>query len=253
MPDPRAFCGKTIWVTGAGRGIGHAIACRFVQEGGNVVGFDKAFAPEGDYPFTCITLDLAQGAAIAEACARLIAEGAMADVLVSAAGVLHMGAAEALSPDQWDEMFAVNAGALFHLLRATSAPMRERGDGRIVVIASNAAHVPRTQMAGYAASKAALVSLARSAGLQLAAFGIRCNIVSPGSTDTAMQRQLWHDAQGEATAIAGTPEEFRLGIPLGKIAQARDIAEAVLFLASDKAGHITLQDIVIDGGATLGA
>lgn len=108
-------------------------------------------------------------------------------------------------------------------------------------------------MAVYCASKAAMRSLCLSAGLELAPLGIRCNLVSPGSTETPMLQSMLADNSARQRTIGGLPDQFKLGIPLGKIAQPADIAAAVLFLASDEAGHITLQDIVIDGGATLGA
>lgn len=255
MPDrPGSFGGKTVWVTGAARGIGHAIASRFAESGGQVIGFDKAFAEAtAPYPFQCMEIDLAQGGEVEEACETLFAKGLAADILISAAGVLHMGAIDQLPPGRWQDMFDVNVSAVFHLLRASIPQFQEKRAGSVVAVASNAAHVPRVEMAGYAASKAALVSLVRCAGLELAAFGVRCNIVSPGSTDTAMQRMLWADESGEAATIAGFPGQFKLGIPLGRIARPEDIAEAVAFMASEQARHITMQDIVVDGGATLGA
>ncbi len=108
-------------------------------------------------------------------------------------------------------------------------------------------------MAAYGASKAAMASLSHNAALELAPYGVRCNVVSPGSTDTPMLRGMWQDEHGAAGTIAGKPEAFRLGIPLGKLATPADVAGAVLYLASDLAGHVTMQDIVVDGGATLAA
>ena len=89
-------------------------------------------------------------------------------------------------------------------------------------------------------------------GLELAQYNIRCNIVSPGSTETDMLRMLWQDGKGKDEFINGVPETYRLGIPLKKIAAPKEIADAVLFLASDRASHITMQNICVDGGATLG-
>ncbi|MBW7461899.1 SDR family oxidoreductase, partial [Paenibacillus sepulcri] len=89
-------------------------------------------------------------------------------------------------------------------------------------------------------------------GLELARHHIRCNIVSPGSTETAMQWSLWPDESGGEAVIAGSLESFRVGIPLQKLAETSDIADAVLFLASDRARHITMQDLRVDGGAALG-
>ncbi|VEI73501.1 2,3-dihydro-2,3-dihydroxybenzoate dehydrogenase [Serratia fonticola] len=120
-------------------------------------------------------------------------------------------------------------------------------------IASNAAHVPRVGMAAYCASKAAMRSLCQTVGLEMAPYGVRSNLVSPGSTNTPMLRGMWEDEHGESNMIKGFPDQFKLGIPLGKIAQPQEIADAILFLASDRASHITMQDIVIDGGATLAA
>jgi 2,3-dihydro-2,3-dihydroxybenzoate dehydrogenase len=108
-------------------------------------------------------------------------------------------------------------------------------------------------MAAYAASKAAATQLTRCLGLELAEYGIRCNIVSPGSTDTEMQRLLWSDETGKQSTIYGSLKDFRLGIPLSRIATPEEIADAVLFLLSDQARHITMHDLRIDGGATLGA
>ena len=88
-------------------------------------------------------------------------------------------------------------------------------------------------------------------GEMLARSGVRCNIVAPGSTDTAMQRALWTDDAAPQRVVDGDPATFRTGIPLGRIAAPRDIAEAVLFLASDRARHITMQELYVDGGATL--
>ena len=108
-------------------------------------------------------------------------------------------------------------------------------------------------MAAYAASKAAATMLIRCLGLELAAAGVRCNVVSPGSTDTAMHEALWADGSAAHRSIAGSPEHFRVGIPLGRIASPADVADAVLFLASDRARHITMQDLLADGGASLPA
>jgi 2,3-dihydro-2,3-dihydroxybenzoate dehydrogenase len=91
----------------------------------------------------------------------------------------------------------------------------------------------------------------RCLGLELARDGVRCNVVAPGSTDTPMQRALWTEEDGARPVIEGVPGEYRTGIPLGRIADPEDVAEAVAFLLSDAARHITLQTLYVDGGATL--
>jgi len=246
------FAGKTVWVTGAGRGIGYETAVAFANAGANVTGFDLAFAGE-EYPFATEVLDVADARQVAQVCERLLASTARLDVLVNAAGILRMGATDALSLEDWQQTFAVNVGGAFNLFQQTMDKFRQQRGGAIVTVASDAAHTPRIGMSAYCASKSALKSLALTVGLELSSAGVRCNLVSPGSTDTDMQRGMWQSDDAEQQRIRGFGEQFKLGIPLGKIARPQEIANTILFLASDCASHITLQDIVVDGGSTLGA
>lgn len=246
------FNGQTVWVTGAGKGIGYATALAFVDAGAAVTGFDLAFDGD-DYPFATEVLDVADAQQVAQVCERVLAKTERLDVLVNAAGILRMGATDALSLADWQQTFAVNVGGAFNLFQQTMAQFRRQQGGAIVTVASDAAHTPRIGMSAYGASKAALKSLALTVGLELASAGVRCNIVSPGSTDTDMQRVLWVSDDAEQQRIRGFAEQFKLGIPLGKIAHPQEIANTILFLASSSASHITLQDIVVDGGSTLGA
>ncbi|ECF3935476.1 2,3-dihydro-2,3-dihydroxybenzoate dehydrogenase [Salmonella enterica subsp. enterica serovar Waycross] len=246
------FSDKTVWVTGAGKGIGYATALAFVDAGARVIGFDREFTQE-NYPFATEVMDVADAAQVAQVCQRVLQKTPRLDVLVNAAGILRMGATDALSVDDWQQTFAVNVGGAFNLFSQTMAQFRRQQGGAIVTVASDAAHTPRIGMSAYGASKAALKSLALTVGLELAGCGVRCNVVSPGSTDTDMQRTLWVSEDAEQQRIRGFGEQFKLGIPLGKIARPQEIANTILFLASDLASHITLQDIVMDGGSTLGA
>ncbi len=246
------FSGKRIWVTGAGQGIGYETAAQFAALGGDVVGLDKSFSAS-DYPFATALLDIAERDHVQCVCSALLKERPRLDVLVSAAGVLRLGLTEELSFDDWTACLNVNVSGPFHLFQQVIPQFKRQRSGAIVSIASNAARAPRMLMSAYCASKAALRSLTQCVGLELAPYGVRCNLVSPGSTDTAMQRAMWRSADGARQVIAGDPESFKLGIPLGKIAAPEEIASAVVFLASDLASHITLQDLVVDGGATLAA
>ncbi|ECS1876594.1 2,3-dihydro-2,3-dihydroxybenzoate dehydrogenase [Salmonella enterica subsp. enterica serovar Albany] len=246
------FSDKTVWVTGAGKGIGYATALAFVDAGARVIGFDREFTQE-NYPFATEVMDVADAAQVAQVCQRVLQKTPRLDVLVNAAGILRMGATDALSVDDWQQTFAANVGGAFNLFSQTMAQFRRQEGGAIVTVASDAAHTPRIGMSAYGASKAALKSLALTVGLELAGCGVRCNVVSPGSTDTDMQRTLWVSEDAEQQRIRGFGEQFKLGIPLGKIARPQEIANTILFLASDLASHITLQDIVVDGGSTLGA
>lgn len=245
------FSGKRVWVTGAGRGIGHEVAKQFVAAGAVVVGLDRDF-PHATYSYATRELDIRDPQAVNACCERLLADGGL-DVLVNGAGVLRLGPTETLSDSDWDDCMAVNASGVFYLLRALVPHFKAQQHGAIVTIGSNAAHVPRMQMAAYCASKAAVTSLTQTVGLELAPFGVRVNLVSPGSTDTEMLRGMLPDESALGRTIAGLPAQFKLGIPLNKIATPLEIANTVLFLASDLASHITLQDLVVDGGATLSA
>lgn len=265
------FRGKCVWVTGAAQGIGSQIAQSFQQLGARVIGLDRQFltqekpAQEKDSSgsqanaFEQVLLDITDPTQVARISAQLIAEGMAPQVVVNAAGILRLGRLDDLAIDDWQACFDVNVSGVFYLLRSLIPHFKAQGSGSIVNVASNAAHVPRVNMGAYCASKAALVSLSHCVALELAKFGVRCNLVSPGSTDTPMLRAMLGDAEGQrgaelfAPTIRGLPEQHKLGIPLQKVATAQEVANTVLFLASDCASHITMQDIVVDGGATLGA
>lgn len=247
----REFDGKIAWVTGAGQGIGFATATALHEGGAHVIGLDISFSgPE--YFFDCIKLDVTDAHQVAETCGRLLAKDLHPDVLVNAAGILVQGDCSQLSLADWHRCFDVNVGGAFHLLRLLIPQFKERRRGAIVNVVSNAASVPRLNMAAYCASKAALLSLSRCVALEVAPYGVRCNSVSPGSTDTPMLAQLLSDSGAVERTLNGAPEAFRIGIPIGKIGSPREVAQTILFLASERASQITLHDLTVDGGATLG-
>jgi 2,3-dihydro-2,3-dihydroxybenzoate dehydrogenase len=249
-------------VTGAAQGIGAAVARALAREGAHVAAIDlqadaldalvASLHGEGltarSYP-----LDVRSSAQVDAAVTRIGVELGPVKVLVNVAGILRMGAVAHYSDEDWDATFAVNTAGVFRCCRAVVGPMTANGGGAIVTVASNAASVPRQHMAAYAASKAASTQFTRCLGLEVAQHGIRCNVVAPGSTDTAMQRLLWNGPDGAQATIDGAPGAFRLGIPLGRIADPADIADAVCYLASERARHITMHTLCIDGGAGLGA
>ncbi|WP_031064811.1 2,3-dihydro-2,3-dihydroxybenzoate dehydrogenase [Streptomyces sp. NRRL WC-3742] len=254
------FAGAVAMVTGAGQGIGAAVARALAAEGAVVAAVDRNGGPLGAVAAECenvhpYLLDVSDPQAVDEVVKLIERQLGPIDVLVNVAGVLRTAPVVELADEDWAQTFAVNATGVFNTGRAVGRRMAARGRGSIVTVGSNAAGVPRAGMAAYAASKAAATMLTRCLGLELARSGVRCNIVSPGSTDTEMQRALWGaDAEAsERRVIDGDPAAWRVGIPLGRIAAPADIAEAVVFLASDRARHITMHDLYVDGGATLRA
>ncbi|MFI5910634.1 2,3-dihydro-2,3-dihydroxybenzoate dehydrogenase [Dactylosporangium sp. NPDC051541] len=249
-------------VTGAAQGIGRAVALAFAAGGTPVAAVDR----DGDglaelaAAHCGISAHVADVASAGQAEAVVAAAEAIGPIaaLVNVAGILRTGEVLGYSDTDWADTFAVNTTGVFHMSRAAARRMVPRRGGVIVTVSSNAAGVPRAGMAAYAASKAAATHFTKSLGLELARYGIRCNVVAPGSTDTPMQRAMWAGhpggpAAGAAAVVAGDPEAFRTGIPLGRIAEPEDVADAVLFLASERARHITMHDLYVDGGATLRA
>ncbi|MGW1995883.1 2,3-dihydro-2,3-dihydroxybenzoate dehydrogenase [Embleya sp. NPDC001921] len=251
----------TALVTGAAGGIGGAVTRALAAEGIAVAALDanaEALGPpvkelaEAGHRVRGYTADVRSSADVDAVVARIEDELGPIGYLVNAAGVLRTGAAVELSDQDWEQTFAVNTTGVFHVCRAVARRMIPRASGAIVTVASNAAGTPRWDMAAYAASKAAAAGFTKSLGLELAGHGIRCNVVAPGSTDTPMLTSLWADGDARAASIEGTAATFRVGIPLGRLARPQDVADAVLFLLSDRAAHITLHQLTVDGGAALG-
>ncbi len=229
--------GRHVLVTGAAGGIGGAVVVALESVGAQVSAWDQA-GVDG-----VRAVDVRDQDVVREAWRATEAAGGTIELLVHAAGVMS---------DDWDVCMAVNAGGVRNTLDVATSAMIDRGTaGSIVVLSSNAAAIPRTAMAEYAASKAAATSYTRSVGLAVAGHGIRVNVVSPGSTLTPMLTGMWTSDTDRERVLTGTPEQFRLGIPLGRIADPADIASTAVFLLSDAARHITMHDLRVDGGATL--
>lgn len=244
-PNPTPGARPRVLITGAAGGIGRALVHQFQQAGYWVIATD---AKPGNYAGTFVeghVLDLHDAVAIDSFVTEIWTQGPL-DVLVNAAGVFRGGSAESTSIADWDELFAINARAVFQLSRLCGEKMAQRGRGAITTVASNSAVLPRATMAAYGASKAAASIFTRSLGLELGPRGVRCNVVCPGTTRTPMITGLGDEQQ----FITGFPDTFKTGIPLQRIAEPQDIAEVVVFVSSEQARHMTCQEIVVDGGAS---
>ncbi|MFD4027512.1 2,3-dihydro-2,3-dihydroxybenzoate dehydrogenase [Streptomyces sp. NPDC058576] len=251
----------TAIVTGAAGGIGAEVARVLAGRGIAVAAVDnhaerlaesvEKMIADG-LPVTAFPADVTSAPAADGVVERVERELGPVRYLVNAAGVLRLGEVGTYRADDWHTTFAVNATGVFLMSQAAVRRMTPRRRGAIVTVASNAAGTPRTEMAAYAASKAAATMFTKSLGLEVARHNIRCNIVAPGSTDTPMLRSMWTDESGPKATIGGRPDAFRVGIPLGRLASPADVAAAVDFLLSDRAAHISLHELTVDGGAGLG-
>lgn len=255
-------------VTGCRSGIGQAIVRSLAEDPDDppqvIVALDSGYSERvretrlGTTVVLETAADVTDEERIAEIFDELAAQHPPVAKVAHAAGVLHQGGLADTSLGEYSRVMGVNAEGTFIILRQAARTLRLQHEqreqaGAIAIVSSNAAAVPRVGMAAYAASKAAVSALSANAALELAPLGIRCNTVAPGSTDSPMQHAMWHDddERDRARVIAGDPGTFRLGIPLGRIADPQDIAEVVHFALSDRARHMTMQEIVVDGGASL--
>jgi len=250
--------GRVALVTGAQRGIGRACAEAFVAAGAGVACVDL---PSSDLETVVESLGLSASAhpadiSDAELADRLVADvverlGRL-DILVSAAGTLEPGAFIELRPEQWDRTLGINARGSVFLAQACARHFVSEGvPGRIILFASIVGtRVVRLNNTAYSASKAALIQAARCMALELAPYAITVNTISPGSTATPMLADV--QARGDLdSVIEGNAAEWRLGVPLGRLAEPADQAALAVFLAGDGARHITGQDLAVDGGQTL--
>jgi 2-keto-3-deoxy-L-fuconate dehydrogenase len=238
------FAGRRALVTGAGSGIGEAVARGLHAEGAEVVLADRsgehvdALASELGERATAVELDVRDEPAVAAAMDGF-------DVLANVAGIGSTTNAPDTALDVWEDVFAVNVRGTFLCCKHAIPPMIERGGGAIVNMGSVAGLVGLPNRAAYCASKGAVIAFTRALAIDHVGDRIRVNAVCPGTVDSPWVRRLVDDV-GESL------DALRARQPMGRLGTTDEIAQAVLYLASDAAAFVTGSALVIDGGLTAG-
>jgi 2-hydroxycyclohexanecarboxyl-CoA dehydrogenase len=225
-------------VTGAGQGIGRAVASRLQADGLRVAAFDVRLQ---DVPSAlALAVDVSDPGAVRQAFETVAAELGAVDVVANVAGIYgdHRPVRDQ-TLENWRRVLAVNLDGTFLCAQAALPGMLTRGWGRIINIASGQAIRPRPNIAPYAASKAAVVGFTKALALEVARTGLTVNAIMPGVTDTAMPRQNSSEEQLLQQAERN---------PMGRIGQPEDVAGVVAFLVSDDAAYITGQTLAVNGG-----
>lgn len=241
--------GKRAFVTGAGQGIGRAVALAFAYEGAAVVAASRTPGKMEDLPGLASTikpvgLDVTDGPAVE----RTIAAEGPFDILFNGAGWVHSGTILDCSEADWARSLDQNVTSMFRTIRAALPAMLERRSGAIINVASVASSLSGVPgRAAYGASKAAVIGLTKAVARDVIAHGVRCNALCPGTTHTPSLE--------ERIAAAPDPESARRQFvarqPMGRLGDVAEMAAAAVYLASDDAAFTTGTVLVVDGGQTL--
>lgn len=241
---------QTAVVTGAGRGIGRAIALRFAAAGADVVCVSRtaqnADQAAGEVKALgrkawALSVDVADSAAVATAAERILAEAGRVDILVNNAGIARDGLLMRMSDADWDAVLNTNLKGAFAFTRAFSRSFLKQRSGRIINISSIIGLIGNAGQANYAASKAALIGFTKACARELGSRGITVNAIAPGFIDTDMTAVL--DDKARAALLER--------IPLNALGKPEDIAEAALYLAGPGGRYITGQVLTVDGGMVM--
>jgi NAD(P)-dependent dehydrogenase (short-subunit alcohol dehydrogenase family) len=241
------FAGKSALVTGGAQGIGRAVAAALVAEGAQVtvLDFDAGAAERTSAELGCVAVagDVAQRDDVRRAVETCVERHGGLDVVSANAGVAIVEPFLETDDATWERVLAVNLHGAFRTIQESARAMRDHG-GAIVVTTSTNAFWPETGTSAYTASKHGLLGLVRNAAIDLGHHGIRVNAVAPGIVRTRLATFLTEDP------VEGP--KYLENVPLGRFAEPEDIAKAIIFLASDDAAYITGEQLVVDGGVSVG-
>jgi 3-oxoacyl-[acyl-carrier protein] reductase len=237
-------------VTGAGRGIGRAIALQFAAHGADVVCVSRTVENSEKVAQEVrasgrkawgLAVDVANAEAVSAAAEKIMAEAGKIDILVNNAGVTRDGLLMRMSEADWDLVLDTNLKGAFLMTKAFSRPLIKQRSGRIINVASVIGLIGNAGQANYAASKAGLIGFTKSVAREFASRGITANVIAPGFIDTDMTSGLNEQLKAEVLKT----------IPLGQFGQPEDIAGAALFLAGPAGRFITGQVLTVDGGMVM--
>jgi 3-oxoacyl-[acyl-carrier protein] reductase len=231
---------RVVLVTGGNRGIGRAIAERFVREGFRVA--VTARSGEGPEGTLTVRADVTDAAAIDAAFTEVERQLGPVEIVVANAGITKDTLLMRMSEDDFDSVVATNLGGTFRVVKRASKGMLKARFGRVILISSVVGMYGSAGQVNYAASKSALVGFARSLTRELGARGITANVVAPGFIETDMTAELPEETQAE----------YRRAIPAARYGSAEEVAAAVTWLASDEAAYISGAVIPVDGGLGMG-
>jgi len=239
-----SFEGKIALVTGASRGIGRAIAEKLVAGGAKVIGTatsEKGAEAIGEYlgeNGKGIMLNVVDSASIEQVLATIRAEFGEIDILVNNAGITRDNLLMRMKDNEWQDILDTNLTSVFRLSKAVMRAMMKKRCGRIITIGSVVGTMGNAGQANYAAAKAGLIGFSKSLAREVASRGITVNVVAPGFIETDMTRALTDDQRAGILS----------SVPANRLGDAKEIASAVAFLASDEASYITGETLHVNGG-----